>query len=80
MLNPMGPSGGKWYHEVWSVLALLFFVLGPFGLPILWKSPRFSPAWKWFFTALTLLYTAFLIWFTGSAVQQSLKLIQPLNF
>lgn len=71
---------GKWYHGVWAVLLALFFVLGPFGLPILWKSPRFTRRWKWVFTALTLLYTVLLLWFTGSAVQESLKLLNQQNF
>ena len=43
---PVGavPSAARvrWYHSVWFVLLMLFFVLGPFGLPLLWKSPRFS--------------------------------------
>ena len=76
----MGSPGEKWYHSVLAVLLALFFVLGPFGLPILWKSPRFTREWKWIFTALTLLYTAFLLWFTGSAVQESLRLISQQNF
>ena len=76
----MNETKGKWYHGVWAVLLSLFFVLGPFGLPILWKSPRFSRGWKWFFTALTLLYTALLLWFTGSAVRESLKLLRQQNF
>lgn len=70
----------KWYHSVGVVLLLLFFVLGPFGLPILWKSPRFSRAWKQILTALTLLYTASLFWLIVSAVQESLRLLSQQNF
>ena len=47
----------KWYHNVWLVLFVLFFILGPFGLPLVWKSPRFS---RWVKVALTgamVLYT-----------------------
>lgn len=76
----MESPSGKWYHGVAPVLLGLFLVLGPFGLPILWKSPRFTRRWKWFFTALTLLYTAFLLWLTGSAVQESLQLLSQQNF
>jgi len=32
----------QWYYRPWSVVFLLFFVLGPFGLPLLWKSAGFS--------------------------------------
>ncbi len=77
-----GPSAppAKWYHGVVAVLILLFFVLGPFGLPVLWKSPRFSKGAKQTLTALTLLYTALLFWLTGSAVRESLQLLSQSNF
>ena len=55
------PPRPRWYHSIWCVLVLLFFVLGPFALPLLWKSPRF-PVWaKWL---LTILSMAFLAWIT----------------
>ena len=51
----------KWYHSVWFVLLMLFVVLGPFGLPFLWNSPRF-PRWvKIVLTGVALLYTYWLI-------------------
>lgn len=56
----------RWYHSVWFVLFMLFFVLGPFGLPLLWKSPRF-PQWaKW---VLTILMIAAFVWITLMAVE-----------
>lgn len=66
-------SQAKWYHNVWVVLLLLFFVLGPFGLPMLWKSPRFSKSWKQILTVLTLLYTVALLWVCVSTVQEALR-------
>lgn len=36
----------KWYYQPWTVVLLLFFVLGPFGLPLLWRSPAFSRSMK----------------------------------
>ena len=51
----------RWYHNVWVMLFLLGFVLGPFGLPLVWKHPTWSTTWKWTLTALTLLYTAWLV-------------------
>ena len=50
----------KWYYNVWFVLFMLFFVLGPFGLPLVWKHPRFSRWVKIALTALMCLYTAVL--------------------
>ena len=66
----------KWYFNVWFVLLMLFFVLGPFGLPLVWKHPRWS---RWIKTVLTLvmvLYTAALIYGTiraGKAVIQGVE-------
>ena len=59
----------KWHQNVWLVLFLLFFVLGPFGLPLVWKNPRFSRTAK---TGLTLLmagYTFLLIRLTAGMIQ-----------
>ena len=36
----------KWYLRPISVVLLLFFVLGPFALPLLYKSPKFSKTLK----------------------------------
>ena len=36
----------RWYHNVWFVLFLLFFVLGPFALPLVWKNPKFPKTVK----------------------------------
>ena len=51
----------RWFYSVWSVLLALFVVLGPFGLPLLWRSPRFSRGMKVLLTALTAVYTLVLI-------------------
>jgi hypothetical protein len=32
----------KWYLRPLAVVLSLFFVLGPFGLPLLYRSPKFS--------------------------------------
>ncbi len=62
-------SDRKWYHTVWFVLAMLFFVLGPFGLPLLWKSPAF-PRWaKIALTVAVLVYTAWLLFATVAVIQ-----------
>lgn len=54
----------KWYYNVWFVLAMLFFVLGPFGLPLVWKSPTFSRGIKIALTLVMAAYTVLLIDFT----------------
>lgn len=51
----------KWYLRPISVMLLLFFVLGPFGLPLLYKSPKFSRTLKIILTVLVIVYTSYLI-------------------
>ena len=51
----------KWYLRPMGVVLLLFFVLGPFGLPLLYKSPQFSQKLKIVLTIVVILYTSYLI-------------------
>jgi hypothetical protein len=51
----------KWYLRPVSVVLSLFFVLGPFGLPLLYKSPRFSRTSKIILTIAVVIYTFYLI-------------------
>ena len=57
----MNEKRTHWHLKPWVVVLLLFAVLGPFGLPLLYKSPHFNRFWKITLTALTLLYTAYLV-------------------
>lgn len=65
---------GKWYHNIWFVLAMLFLVAGPFGLPpLVWKNLRL-PRWaKALLTAAVVLYTLLLINTTIVMVQAVMK-------
>jgi hypothetical protein len=51
----------KWYLNPISVVLLLFFVLGPFALPLLYKSPKFSKTSKVILTIVVIVYTSYLI-------------------
>ncbi len=51
----------RWYHRRGVVLLLLFVVLGPIGLPYLWKSPAFSRGMKIVLTLLVVAYTGLLV-------------------
>jgi hypothetical protein len=59
--DPVPNSPLAWYHRPWAVVLLLFVVLGPLGLPLLWKSAGFTRRWKIVLTVATLGYTALLI-------------------
>jgi len=51
----------SWYYRPWFVLLMLFFVLGPFGLPLAYKSPCFSKPWKIILTIAVIAFTVYLI-------------------
>ena len=72
-LGPMAPAQTaakpRWYYNVWFVLLTLFFVAGPFGLPLVWKNPRFSRGVKIALTLVMVVYTVALIQMTVQAVK-----------
>ena len=51
----------KWYYNIWFMLFMLFFVAGPFGLPLVWKHPRWGRGVKWTLTLVMVVYTWLLI-------------------
>lgn len=61
MHSPRQPAPLKWYYRPAGVLLLLFVVLGPLGLPFLWRSPSFSRAMKVVLTVLVIGYVALFI-------------------
>lgn len=54
----------NWYYEPVFVLLSIFLALAVFGLPLLWKSPRFEVWHKVVVSILTVIYTAVILWFT----------------
>lgn len=72
----------KWYLRPVAVLILLFFVLGPFGLPLLYKSPKFSKALKIILTVLVIIYTFYLIYVSfaiGREVYRKMEELQGIS-
>jgi len=51
----------RWYLKPFGVVILLFFVLGPLGLPLLYKSPEFSKKLKIILTVVVVIYTVYLV-------------------
>ena len=78
MAEPSTPKS-KWYYNVWFVLLMLFFVLGPFGLPLVWKHPRFSRRVKVTLTLVMVLYTLVLIEATVRMVRAVMQGVEQFN-
>lgn len=73
------PVSVRWYYRPTWVLILLFLVLGPFALPYLWRSPRFTRGLKIVLTLSVILYTGLLVGETiriVHAVQEEMRELQ----
>jgi len=70
------PAHVRWSDRRWFVLLMLFFVLGPLALPMLWSSRSFTPASKTVLTALSLATTV-LVLFVGTLPIE--HLLEPLR-
>jgi hypothetical protein len=73
---PPAVSRAKSYDTPWAILSLLFLGIGPFAIPLLWRSQSFSPFWKKTLTALVLGLTALLVLLFYLVIKQ---LILPLR-
>ena len=69
----------KWYLRPIGVVVLLFFVLGPVGLPLLYKSPKFSKASKVMLTIVVILYTSYLIFASLEIARELYKRTEELQ-
>jgi ribosomal protein L40E len=72
-------TGGKLLESRVTVLTMLFAVLGPLALPLLWRSSRFSLAWKIVLTLLVLLLTSVIIGLFSYVVQMTLAPLKELQ-
>ena len=58
-----------WYYKPVAIALLTIFVLGPLALPLVWRTPAFSPRGKSIATLLILGYTVLLCWEVWVTVQ-----------
>jgi hypothetical protein len=65
----------KWYLKPVTVILALFVVLGPLGLPLLFKSPCFSKTIKILLAIATIIYTICLIYASIASIRVLLKTI-----
>ena len=56
------PADSQGLQNRLTVLAILFFVTGALGLPLLWVNRRFSIREQMIWSLVVTLYTALLIW------------------
>jgi hypothetical protein len=61
-----------WWESPAVVLPLLFLVLGPFALPLLWRSRRFTRPWKVALSVIIVGITLYLVWQVWYMLNQAL--------
>lgn len=62
-----------WYYQPWLIVILLFFVLGPFALPLLFKAPTLNKVEK---IVLFLMFLAGFIFFSNVLLNSADKVIE----
>jgi ribosomal protein L40E len=75
----LSKTGGKLLDSRVTVLTMLFAVLGPLALPLLWRSSRFSLTWKIVLTLLVLLLTGAIIGLFSYVIQMTLAPLKELQ-
>jgi hypothetical protein len=51
-----------WHYRPWAIAALALLFLGPFAIPLVWRSPYLARRDRWIATALIALYTLLLLY------------------
>jgi hypothetical protein len=69
----------QWYLKPAIVLLSLFLVLGPLGLPLLFKSPFFSRTAKIILAIVNILYTAGLTYASIASIRMLLRTINEMR-
>ena len=69
----------RWYYNIWFVLFMLFFVVGPFGLPLVWKNPKFSRTVKMVLTLAMIVYVLVLADLTLKMVNAVMNQVKQFN-
>jgi hypothetical protein len=69
----------SWSESPWVILPLLFLILGPLALPLLWRSRRFTTSWKSILTVVVTGITVFVGFELWQTVQQTLVELQKLQ-
>lgn len=80
-LAAVAPSTRRaaWYYNGWFIFLMLAFVLGPFGLPLVWKHPRWPRSIKTLLTVIAVGYTVWLLQVSLHTAQVVLEHFRQLN-
>ena len=77
--HQLGGTPTRWSESPWVILPLLFLILGPFAIPLLWRSRQFTTPWKYVLTVLVVVITVFCCWKIWALFKQALALTPELQ-
>jgi hypothetical protein len=69
----------RWWDSPFVILPMLFLVIGPLALPMLWRSRQFSQLWKIILTVLVTLLTGWLCWQLWLAMQKTAAMLDQIQ-
>jgi hypothetical protein len=55
-------SPKRHWENPWVIVGLLLAVIGPFALPMVWRSRRFTLLWKYILTVASICQTILVLW------------------
>ena len=51
-----------WYYQVWGIALLTVTGLGPFSLPLVWRTPKLESRGRWVMTAFITAFTLLIVY------------------
>lgn len=72
-------AGHRWYHDPVWIAVLALFVIGPFALPLVWRSARLNRTLKFIYTAVILVYTAVTVYYLFQVVTETFRVFSDLG-
>ena len=72
-------AGHRWYHDPVWIAVLALFVIGPFALPLVWRSARLNGTLKTIYTAVILVYTVVTVYYLFQVVAATLSVFGELG-
>ncbi|MBX7255125.1 MAG: hypothetical protein K1Y02_02095 [Candidatus Hydrogenedentes bacterium] len=71
--------GESWYYHPVSILLLAFLAIGPFALPLVWRSQRMTPPVKAVMAIMIAIYSVFCVYSAYKILVWELSFLSQLN-
>ena len=68
-----------WYYRTGPMVFLALFALGPFVLPLIWRSPRLGDKGRWIGTGLVVLLSLYLAYSLKRSIELAMMVYELLQ-